>query len=108
MNMDTGDDRMMKDDGIEGFKALMNGAFICLDKEIDALVDEVGPKLFGMAVEMYEMDLRGLERRIAGFYGFSGSDDSTWDGWTDILSSAALEIFDDIREAALKMKEGDE
>lgn len=89
-------------------KACMNDAFVHLDKEIDALADEVGAEVLAEAVEMHGKDLLGLERRVAGFYGFSGSDDSAWDDWTDILSSAALEMFDDIREAALKMKEGDE
>lgn len=100
MNMDNG--------AIDGFKALLNGAFVYMDKDVDALVDETGAEALVKAMEVHEEDMDLLECNISDFYEYSGSDSDGWDSWTDAISGAALELFDEVRRTALEMKEGTE
>lgn len=100
MNMDNG--------AIDGFKALLNGAFVYMDKDVDALVGETGEEVLMRAMEAHGEDMDLLARNISDFYEYSGSDSSEWDSWTDAISGAALELFDEVRRTALEMKGGEE
>ena len=85
-------------------KKYMNGAFICLDKDIDALADEVGAEVLGEAIMAHNKALNRLAESVSEFYQFSGSDDECWDEWTSDIAADAHMLFKDIQRAARELK----